>query len=60
MFEEKDLKLIRALEKVIADGDFLLKGRAVPGFIMILQWVKGLEEKIENDLKSKSKKKVKK
>jgi len=53
MFKQKDRKMILALQKIISDGDFLLKGSAVPGFVMILQWIKELQDKIEDDLKPK-------
>jgi len=59
MFEENDRRMILSVHKIIAEGDFLLKGKAVPGFIMILRWLKELEEKIDEDLKPKVKKEKK-
>ena len=53
MFKEQDKKIILSLQKIIVEGDFLLKGRSVPGFIMILKWIKELEDKIDLDLKPK-------
>jgi len=60
MFTERDLKMVKAVRKVIAEGDFLLKGRAVPAFVIIMQWLKELDDRVEDDLAKKPKKKPKK
>jgi len=64
MFKEDDLRKCKAVRKLIDEGDFLLKGRSVPPFVLCMSWLKELqdkiEEEIEKDLKSKpTKKKVK-
>jgi len=55
MFEEKDKVYILSLKKIINEGDFLLKGRSVLGFVTILKWLEDLEKKIHNDLEPKKK-----
>jgi len=60
MFDEKDKKIILSLQTLIDEGDFLLKGKSVLGFVMILKWIKELEAKIDMDVEKAKRKRKKK
>jgi len=60
VFEENDKAMMRGLIRLLNDGTFELKGSAVPGFVMIYNWVRELDSRIKKDLEPKEEKKEEK
>ena len=52
-FTGEDLKMLRSLKSVIHAGDFSIKGDAVTGVASLFNWLNGLDEKIQANIKSK-------
>lgn len=50
MFNEKDLVHYAGLKKMIAEGDFNLKGSSVITAALLMQWFNQLEERIKSNM----------